>query len=240
MKHITLLSDKDFGKLNFLPFNRTYYVRNDLISNMNIFGFTVPIILLNTDIIDGKFKYYVIDGQHRCATAQYLNIPVEAVVFTQEETNITTLEDIVNFVSSMNSASKPWSLLNYVEAYNFLNYPEYHKLITITNSCPYTVNTVAMMLIGFRSGRGSSGSNIRVKEGKFKCNLYDETIYTLKLASKLSKHERLTSRMVLALHYVASLKSFDEEKFISMYKTKCKQLKELKLDDYTDVFSSWL
>jgi|TARA_R110000868_G_scaffold823_4_gene6209 hypothetical protein len=238
MKHITLLSEKDFGKLNFLPFNRSYHVRNDLINNMNIFGFTVPIILLNTDIIDGKRRYFVIDGQHRCASAQYLKIPIEAIVFTQEETNIETLEDIVNFVSSMNSASKPWSLLNYVEAYNFLNYPEYHKLITITNSCPYTVNTVAAMLMGFRSR--TSGANAKVKEGKFVSYLYNETLYTLELASKLSKYERLTSRMVLALHYVASLKSFDEGKFIAMYKDKSKQLKELKLDDYTDVFSSWL
>ena len=238
MKLITLKTEKDFKKLHYLPFNRSYYVRNDLITNMNRFGFSVPIILVMIKLFDGITKIFVIDGQHRCATAQYLGIPVNAILYTQEERNIETMTDLVEFVASMNSSAKPWNLMDYAQVYNYLNYPEYKTLITVTNSSPYKISTISNMLAGFRSSRGSASN--KIKDGSFKCNLYKETMYTLNLSSKLSKYQKLTARMVLALHYVASLKSFDEKKFIKAYQDKCLEIKELKLDNYTDIFSSWV
>lgn len=238
MKLITLRTEKDFKKLRYVPFNRSYYVRNDLIQNMNNFGFTVPIILVKIHLFNGKTQIYVLDGQHRCATAQYLNIAVSAILYTQEELHIETMEDLVKFISSLNAASKPWTLIDYANVYNYLNYEEYKKLLKVTNSSPYQISTISTMLYGFRSKGG--GINHKIKDGSFKCNLYKETLYTLNLASSLSKYEKLTSRMILALHYVASLKSFDEKKFVKVYKEKCLEVKELKLDNYTDIFSSWI
>ena len=54
MKHIILKTEKDFEKLNYLPFNRKYHVRNDLTDNMNRFGFSVPIIILESNILQEK------------------------------------------------------------------------------------------------------------------------------------------------------------------------------------------
>ena len=46
--------------------------------------------------------------------------------------------------------------------------------------------------------------------------------------------------MLLALHYVAQMSSFDEAKFVEKYYKSAKEIKELKLDDYSDIFSAWI
>lgn len=234
MKLITFNGASDYNKLNHLPFNRSFSVRQDLMDKMNTYGFTCPIFLIETTLIDGKKKKWVVDGQHRAVTAAFLNIPFYAIVV---DLQFKSISEIVHYVASLNSAQKPWSAINYVESYNFLNYPEYNTLLTIKNSSPYSVETIASLLGGHRT----TGNNLKhLKNGTFVANHIKETKYTLELAAKLGKYQKLTSRMVLALNYVASLKTFDEEKFTLQYKTNAKAIKELKLDDYSDIFSSWL
>jgi hypothetical protein len=234
MKLITFNGASDYNKLNHLPFNRNFSVRQDLIDKMNTYGFTCPIFLIETDLIDGKKKKWLVDGQHRAVTAAFLNIPFYALVV---DLKFKSISEIVHYVASLNSAQKPWSAINYVESYNFLNYPEYNILLTIKNSCPYSIETIASVLAGYRR----SGYNLSsLKNGTFVANHVKETKYTLTLAAKLGKYQKLTSRMLLALNYVASLKTFDEERFTLQYKTNAKVIKELKLDDYSDIFSSWL
>ena len=234
MKLIHFNGASDYGKLNHLPFNRKFCVRTDLMQKMNTYGFTCPLQMIETSLIDGKKKKWLVDGQHRAVTAAFLNIPFTAVLIERE---FKSIEEIVHYVSSLNSAQKAWSVANYVDSYNFLGYKEYNILLQVTSSCNYSVETVATLLHGFR---GAGYNSKALKDGKFKANLLEETKYTLSLAAKLSKYSRLTSRMVLALHYVASLKTFQEQLFTLKYKTNAKAIKELKLDDYSDIFCSWL
>lgn len=234
MKLITFNGASDYNKLNHLPFNRKFSVRQDLINKMNTYGFTCPIFLIETDLIDGKKKKWLVDGQHRAVTAAFLNIPFYAIVIDHK---FNSISEIVHFVASLNSAQKPWSAINYVESYNFLNYPEYNILLTIKNSCPYSIETISSLLAGHRR---SGWTITHLKNGTFVANHIEQTKYSLSLAAKLGKYQKLTSRMLLALNYVASLKTFDEEKFTLQYKTNAKAIKELKLDDYSDIFSSWL
>ena len=234
MKLITFNGASDYNKINHLPFNRKFSVRTDLMQKMNTYGFTCPLQLIETSLIDGKKKRWLVDGQHRAVTAAFLNIPFTAIII---EKDFTSIEEIVHYVSSLNSAQKSWSISNYVESYNFLGYKEYNTLLQVTATANYSIETIATLLHGFRKAGYNSKA---LKDGKFKANLLAETKYTLSVAAKLSKYSRLTSRMVTALHYVASLKTFDEQKFTVQYKTNAKAIKELKLDDYSDIFSSWL
>lgn len=234
MKLITFNGASDYNKLNHLPFNRKFSVRQDLINKMNTYGFTCPIFLIETDLIDGKKKKWLVDGQHRAVTAAFLNIPFYAIVIDHK---FNSISEIVHFVASLNSAQKPWSAINYVESYNFLNYPEYNILLTIKNSSPYSIETISSLLAG---NRRSGWTITHLKNGTFVANHIEQTKYSLSLAAKLGKYQKLTSRMLLALNYVASLKTFDEEKFTLQYKTNAKAIKELKLEDYSDIFSSWL
>lgn len=233
MKLIKFKGSKDYNKLNHLPFNRQFKVREDLTKKMNEYGFQVSLVLIKTNLINGKEEIYIADGQHRAITAAFLNIDFHG---TLSDIKFNTVEEIVNYVASLNSAHSPWNTLNYAESYAYLGKKEYQKLLEVTQKSPYSIQTISTMLYGFRR-RGDVASHI--KDGTFKVNQLEQTLYTLELSAKLSKIEKLSSRMILALHYVASLKSFNEEKFTSMYKDTAKQIKELKLDDYTDVFQSW-
>tara|TARA_R110002049_G_scaffold231127_2_gene403416 strand:+ start:15430 stop:16140 length:711 start_codon:yes stop_codon:yes gene_type:complete len=235
MKQITFKKEKDFNKINHLPFNREYSVRNDLIKSMNKSGFIVPIILMKTDIIDGQDKLWVLDGQNRLITARFLQLEATGVII--EPSNINTLEDMVKLVSSLNSNSKRWNLLDYVEAYNFLNYKHYRDLLRITHNSPYTVNTISSLLMNVPSRVGCSKI---VQEGRFKAHDKEGTLEVINYAAYLSRHERVTARMLTALKRVMSLKKFDKDKFSRKYENNINIIRELKLDDYTDIFSEWI
>lgn len=228
-------------KLHFLPFNRAYKVTEALIHSMNLYGFIVPILLLYTDIIDGVKRLYVVDGQHRLATAMYLGIDAMGYIINPE-TEIKTQEDLVKLVAMLNSSTSPWVNINYVTAFAFLGFQDYRTLLVITGRSPYSVTTIAHLLYGVRSKGNwkSSGAFTRnLRNGKFRVNNLEETEYVLKLAAKLSKFEKVTSRMLLAMGYVSSMRSFNEAKFVKNYEMNATKVKELKLDDYSDIFAQW-
>lgn len=225
---------EDYNKLNHLSFNRKFSVRNDLVEKMNLYGFTVPINIISTDVIDGKTKLYIADGQHRALSAVYIGIDFIGVI---NDIKFTKISEIVEYVSSLNSTSKAWRAIDYVEAYNHLNLSDYQILLRIKNNCPYSVETLASILAGNR-GRGAVAG--KIKNGTFKVTDLEYTQYILTLAGNLSKYEKLSSRMLLALSNTARLKRFNESKFISAYRKNAKFVKDLKLDDYTDIFQSWV
>jgi hypothetical protein len=223
-----------YNTLNHLSFNRNFHVRQDLMDKMNLYGFTVPINIIKTDVIDGKMKLYIADGQNRALTAVFLGIEFYGTIIDRKFKDVP---EIVEYVSSLNSTSRAWKSLNYVEAYNHLNIPDYQVLLKLKNSCPYSVETLATILAG-NTARGSVAS--RVKNGRFKINALSETISAVDLAARLSKYEKLSSRMLLALSGTMSLKRFNEEKFIAAYKKNAKDVKDMRLDDYSYIFNSWV
>lgn len=234
MKIVKFKTEAEYKKLQHLPFNRNYGYRNDLAEKMNMYGFVGSIIIIETDIFTGKIQQYVADGQNRAATAARLGIEFQGAVVDHQ---FNSIPDIVQFVASLNSTQKAWSPSDYVKSYVYLNFKDYLTLVEVKKSCPFTLTTVANMLYGYRS-RGTVTD--KLKDGTFKCNQLKETQYTLSIAAKLSKVGEMSSRMVIALHYVASLKNFDESKFTKAYIANYQIIKELKLDDYSDVFASWL
>lgn len=234
MKLKTFNGALGYNELNHLPFNRKFKVRTDLTDSMNERGFILPINLIETDIITGKKQLYIADGQNRAITAAFLNIPFYGIIV---DTKFETINEIVEYVSSLNSAQKPWNATNYAESYAYLGKLDYIKLIQVTQNSPYTLDTIAIMLYGFRK-KGSVKD--KIVNGEFKINQLEATLKTLELSAKLSKVEFLTSRMLTALHYISSLNTFDEIKFTTNYKKNGKKIKELKLDDYSDIFQSWI
>ena len=231
---VTIKSERDASKYKHIPFNREYGYRKDLASSMNIWGFHTAIIIIKTALFTGKVEYFVIDGQNRLATAIQLRKEVYAEIIERE---FTTIEDIVKFMAALNTTQKSWTPDNYVNIWSYLGREDYKILTSIKTKCDFTVTTVAAMLYGFRS-RGTVAK--RIREGAFKCNLITETEYTLLLSAKLSKYGHLTSRMAIALHYVASLPSFNEDKFIKAYSIHYREIKDNSIDDFSDIFTSWL
>jgi len=236
MKQKIFRTEADFKKINHLPFNREYSVRQDLIKSMNQSGFIVPIILLKTDLVDGKEKLWILDGQHRCITARFLGIPVTGEIITPE--NINSVEDIVQLVSSLNSNSKRWNLTNYAEAYNFLGFPAYRELLKVSHNCPYSVSTVGDLLNGHANSKG--GASKYIQNGTFTIVDKHGTLEAIKYAAELSAFERVSARMLVALKRTMGLRTFSKSLFTKKYKENIDMIRDLKLEDYTNIFQSWV
>lgn len=231
---IFLTTDEEYNQIYFLPFNRDYKFRDDLARSFNEFGFQGSIDIIETNLIDGVLRRYAAEGQHRMITARRLGITCIGQICTHKFVDIP---QIVKYVAIKNNTNKKWTPENYVSVYTYLKFVPYQLLTALTKTCAYSCTTVAAMLYGFRSRFFVGGL---IETGKFTINLYPETDYTLELCAKLSKYGVVTARMALALHYVASLTNFDEAKFTAKYIEEYECVKELKLDDYTDVFQSWI
>jgi len=219
--------------LKFLPFNRQYKVRQDLADKMRTYGFTVPMTIIKTDVIDGKMSLWIADGQHRCVTAQYVKqIPTGVIVDTKFEDK----SDVVRFVASLNSASKKWTLMDYVDSYNYLGYRDYDYVLKMYAKYPYSINTICGIFGGVRK---SNAITKKVKDGTYKVMDKAHALKVLELSKSLAMYGKLTSKMLFALYHVANHKHFDETQFVANYQLKFKSVRELVLEDYTDIFTEW-
>lgn len=234
MKLLIFNGKAGYKKLRHLPFNRSYSIREKLVKNMHKYGFISPINLIKTNLITGVDELFIADGQHRAIAADYLDIPFYGTI---SDIKFESTAEIVKYVASLNSTQTPWNDKVYVEAYTYLNYPEYLTLNKYVKKSPYSLSATAAMLTGIRSKGGAPRT---IKEGTFKANLTAELDYTIEVSAKLSKYGKLTNRMGLALHYVASLAEFNEEQFIEKYKKYYDSIIEMSLDDFTTVFQSWI
>jgi len=223
-------------QLRYLPWNREVTLRRDLLESMQKRGFTTIIDIVKTDVVDGQPGFYVVDGSNRVRAAFELGLPVTAKIIEEE---FKTEAELVEYVGVINNTQKPWTTMDYVRAFAILGYEEYKTLRRFAAKYAFfTIVTIAAMLHGFRT-RTSGGATSKLRNGTFKINYLEATKYSLNLTSRLVKYQRPTSRMALAIHYVANMKDFNEKVFIENYKRNAEKIKELKLDDYTDIFSGW-
>jgi hypothetical protein len=237
-KVIYTFSKTDRVQLQNLPWNRNTSLRSDLINSMNKHGFIGTIDVIKTDIIDGNINFYTADGNHRKMAAFELNIPVEAII---HENKFNSVNELVEFIAMLNNTQKPWTVANFVHSYATLQKESYVTLQRFANKYKnFSLSTLAALLHGIRSYKTPGSMTKVLKEGTFKINHLETTKKVLEYAAKLSKYQAFTSRMILALNYIYNRTDFVEEMFTENFKYKAKTIKELKLDDYTDIFTSWM
>lgn len=231
MKVIPLF--RALGKTVFeFPTNRDSSYREDLAESMRKWGFTVPILLIKTKLIDGTLKTYIIDGHNRVKTAEFLDIKYYAVYVQQDFKSII---EIVDYIATLNNSQHAWGINEYVRVYSKVGFEHYQQLIKVRADWPYSFYTLAMLLSN-RPG----GVTEALISGSFKIMRYDSTMTTLKFSGELSKSKKLTNRMLISLDKVMSLPNFNKEKFKKEYAIHCNKLSQLKLDSFDDLFQSWL
>jgi hypothetical protein len=234
MKSIDFKSREDFGKkVNSMPFNRDAKVVKELVENMNRFGFTVPILLIKTNLLDGFDRMYIVDGHNRATTALYLNIPFTGVLLPNKFPN---LEELVEFVSSLNNSQKAWINMDYIRSYAHVGKKEYIDLIQIKSKTPYSITAVATTL----SSVGKTTPSENIKKGNFKITRLKEANDVFTYAGELSKYKPLSNRMILSLNAVMALEIFDKKKFTEAYAKYCHKISKLSLDRFESTFISWL
>lgn len=223
----------DFTKyLNYLDFNRPYNVRPQMVDSIKEHGFIDPILIVNTDVIDGMEKLYIVDGQHRALAASYLDVPFTAAVYKK---TIKTKKDAVELVSMMHRTHKGWTIHNYVHAYASLGYQDYIDLHNIHKNNPYSISSIANIFGGF-IGRSDLSS---IRSGEYKMKSKDHAEETIKQANKLDK--LMTGRMLVSFHKVRLLvDTFNFSKFKEEFELNYKELKANRYDDFFQIFKSYV
>ena len=113
-----------------LPFNRKIswkHVRS-LVESMKRNGITSHPLVVYTDCIDGEWKYWIVDGQHRIEAFKKLGLPIQFTLYKKANSEPITIYDLVRLVADVNNNSKKWDIPQYVRAWSYLGVREYKKL----------------------------------------------------------------------------------------------------------------
>lgn len=219
-------------KLFEFPKNRDSGYKEDIAESIRTHGFTCPIQIVKTNLVDGTMKLYIIDGHNRAKTAEFLDIEYKGYII---DNKFNTLDEIVRYMATINNSQTPWTVNDYVKVYAKVGFEHYQNLVKIKTEWPYSFYTLAMIL-----SNKPNGVTDALTSGSFKIMRYDSALSTLKFSGELSNSRKLSNRMLISLDKVMMLPKFDRSKFRAEYMKHCNKLSELKLDNFDDLFQSWL
>lgn len=111
---------------------------------------------------DKTARYYIADGQHLYTACKALGKLNELIVFVHPN-EMKTINEIVRFVSMLNTTGKNWSINDFVTNYASTNNTNYIKLQNKLNTYGLG-NTVTSIIY---SGLGSSQAVKSIKDGRF-------------------------------------------------------------------------
>lgn len=138
--------------------------------SMQMYGITSGITLIRTDVFDSTMRYYAADGQHRYEAARALNMLDRLPIFIVQK-EFRSIPEIIQFVATLNTTQKSWTLVNFVEAYCSVDAKEYIFLRDICNT--YNISyPIGMLLCGW-SGNGPGYNSF--KDGHFKVRDMEKT-----------------------------------------------------------------
>jgi len=161
------MKTNDYGIFNLVPFNRAIGAKHveALKRSINKWGTGGrKIICVKLKLFDKKYLLYIIDGQHFFQALTTLNLPIEYEV----NEIITSKEQLVEYISDLNSSSKAWITADYVKAWSYFN-PSYLSLIELFNS--YNITYVDLVSVCMNTGRTKAKSHIL--KGRFKITYVD-------------------------------------------------------------------
>ena len=154
----------------------------------------------------------VIDGQHRLEAANILGIPIWYVQIPG-----LTLEDVM----SINSSSRSWTALDFVNAYIMNGNRDYQVLLDFAKKYGVGIQLAARLLYGDRRGHMESISKI-VKKGLFEVRQLEVAERSMDMVAQVKPYcdfNPLTDRnFMLALQTATKSPNFDFEQFISKLK----------------------
>jgi len=131
-----------------------------MVTSIRAMGVIRPVICVQVKFMDGTNKLYVVDGQHlfKALCAEGLEIPY---VIIETPNKI----DLVHKMAMLNNSSKPWTLLNYVNAFK-MYIPDYNQLFELRDM--YNIEPLMLAAICTRGTSSIVSGSQLLKSGKFK------------------------------------------------------------------------
>jgi hypothetical protein len=154
---------KDYKKFGFLDsINRIpdpAHVQKMILS-VRAMGVVRPVICVKVTFLNGSSAMYIVDGQHLFNALMAENLEIPYVIIDVEEKI-----DLVNKMAMLNNSSKPWTLLNYVNAYR-MHIPDYNTLFELRNN--YNIEPLMLAAICTKGTSAVVSGSQLLKSGKFK------------------------------------------------------------------------
>jgi hypothetical protein len=149
-----------YSMFSILPMNRdinSAHVQK-MIESIKMMGIIRPVIICETDTIEGVKKKYILDGQHLATACERegLAIPYTTIKVNDEK-------DIVCKMAMLNNSSKSWDLMNYVNAYK-MYYPDYMKLFKWKNMYDMEPSMIGCIAL---ERNATAGVSTTIRSGKF-------------------------------------------------------------------------
>jgi hypothetical protein len=204
MKQTTIYVTRDYKKFCNSDENRglSKPALKKMTDSMKKFGW-LPAYPMH--VVSRNGRLVVIDGQHRFAAAQSLNLPCLYVVCAENE----KLQ-----VSDINVAQKPWNNIDFANSYHNQGDMNYTKLINFVEKYKLPLGISAKLLMAI-NGSKSTGTDV-IREGKFKvkceerAEIIAEVVVRLKGLVSWAAH----SSFVSAIMRCMNVDGFSASRFI--------------------------
>lgn len=192
--------------------------------------------VVRTSAFGKKDALYVADGQHlRTGILKNpkLRLGRNLVVF---ENDIKEIEEIIPFVSQMNSVARNWSLKNYLDAWTTQGVKEYVFLTEKFEKLPYTLSCILETYVIDR------GNVAAYRNGKVKINEFrgDQILKAYEGACKVGLNQN-TSSLLATARFLKRGGQINVENFINMASKNSNTLKhKLNRDAYISLFQGYM
>lgn len=160
-KDLKLKFTSDYSLFSKLPMNRDIDSKHvqKMIKSIRMIGVIRPVIIAETNCIEGINKKYIVDGQHLSSALEAEGEPIPYI-----EIKVTSEEDLIAKMAYLNNSSKSWDLMNYVNAWRMIK-PDFAKLFKWKNMYDIEPIMLAAICVNNPSARGASQP---LKDGSFK------------------------------------------------------------------------
>ncbi len=186
-----------YSKFSVLPMNRGIDSKHvqKMIASLRKLGCTRAVIACYTNIIEGEWKTYIIDGQHLATALEREGQPIPYI-----EIEITSEEDLIEKMAFLNNSSKSWDLMNFINAWKMIR-PDYMKLFKWKNMYDIEVSMLACIAINMPSIRYSTQP---IKKGVFQitnpkaeqmCKAFNDIFLKIGMADRAVKFQFLNGFM---------------------------------------------
>ena len=148
----------NYSMFNFLEFNRKVSSRHvrTLVESIRSNGILSYPMMIYTNCIDGIWRYWIIDGQHRFEAFRKLGFPIRFTLYQKLGAGEITLRDIVRLIAQVNSTSRKWGLNDYLRAWMSIGVSEYIFLKNKQSETKLALNTLLQAYSGLNRTKATN------------------------------------------------------------------------------------
>ena len=156
--------ESDYNKFAFLQSNRIVDPKHTekMVKSLRMMGIIRPVVVIETDFIDGVMRKYIVDGQHLFYACMRENIEVPYIVIDVKDNM-----NLIYKMAMLNNSSKSWDLMNYIVAYKAVNV-DYQRLFDLKMKYNLEILMIAAIGKNVISSKINGGEiSTIIKEGSY-------------------------------------------------------------------------